>query len=334
MTWSPPPIAPAPSPRDLAPEAAWGRAIEVIARRHDLDAEGWFPFPTGSDVVWGGKSQVVKLTTPKFVEELRVEATWLRQLSGKLPWRIPRVEHSGELEGWPYLVMDRVPGQAIGRVWGSLPRSARCRLAHDLGRDVRELHRADPGEIPDGWGDFFARCRAEPGARHRARGAPRNLTQEVDAFVEEHLTEAGSDSRGTGAWDVEARVPLHTELLAEHLLVGLDNGPKGWVACIDFADACIGVPAYDFAAPVEFIFRGEPGVLRSFLLGYGLAEVDLQPSLSLRMLAWSLVHRFGSLARCLESVGQPAPKTLDALALTLFNLDGPGGINGSSSRPG
>ena len=40
-------------------------------------------------------------------------------------------------------------------------------------------------------------------------------------------------------------------------------------ALLDFADSRLGAVEYEFAAPVEFLFRGEPGVLRAFLVGYG-----------------------------------------------------------------
>lgn len=320
MNWAPPPIVPAPSPRDLATVDQWRVAIQEIASIHGLPRETWSPFPSGSDVVWGSDGHVIKLTTPRFLDELQREELWLRALEGKLPWRTPRVRAEGSLRTWPYLVMERVPGVAAARVWGTLPRDERIRLARALGADVRVLHGVQVDALPDRWDDFLARCLERTGERHAERwieGVPgQGLCAQVDAFVEEHLQGLRS-----GPWDPTVRSPLHTELLGEHLLLDQAGPGARWQSCIDFADACIGVPAYDFAACVEFIFRGEAGVLRAFLLGYGIPERELGEGLSRTMLAWALVHRFGSLARSLQVLGDSVPVSLDEVSRRLYNLD-------------
>lgn len=318
MTWTPPAHDAERELRELLPEAAWRAAMAKLCERHDLDAVGLAPFPTGSDVVWGAGDAVVKLTAPLWRAEIAAEVRALRFVEGQLSVEAPRVLAEGELSGWPYLVMSRVSGRALGEVWPSLEPGDRSRLAADLGRLTRELHdlpldgyeAAREGdelwETAD-WPRFWNTCRADVGARHGRRGAPAALVAQVEPFL----------SR-LGPLEQEPRVLLHTELLDQHVFLDERAAPCG---LIDFADSRLGPATYDFPAPVEFIFRGEPGLLRAFLLGYGLREGELGASLAERLLAWALCHRFGSLARMLKAVDPWRPASLEQLAQRLYGLE-------------
>ena len=118
----------------------------------------------------------------------------------------------------------------------------------------------------------------------------------------------------------EPRVPLHTELLDQHVLVSERGGRPVPSALIDFADARLGPAEYEFAAPVEFVFRGEPGLLAAYLRAYGERGSALGPARSERMLAWALCHRHGSLARMLAAVAPAAPRSLPELAARLYGV--------------
>jgi len=71
-----------------------------------------------------------------------------------------------------------------------------------------------------------------------------------------------------------AGVLLHTELLDEHVLVEERGGRYELSGLIDFADGRVGPAEYDFPAPVEFLFRGQPGLLGFFLRAYGYARTS------------------------------------------------------------
>ena len=104
------------------------------------------------------------------------------------------------------------------------------------------------------------------------------------------------------------------------MLVAERGGRVVPCALIDFADGRLGPPEYEFAAPVEFVLRGEPGLLRALLTAYGDDPAALGPARSERMLAWALCHRFGSLARMLRAVAPARPRSLAELARTLYGL--------------
>jgi hygromycin-B 7''-O-kinase len=295
--------------REQLSEDSWRAAAAEALAAHGLPADGLAPFASGSDVVWGTAAHVVKLTAPRWTDEIEAEARWLRHVHGRLGVATPEVIGVGALGGWPYLVMTRVSGVALGSVWPSLDRAERLRLAADLGALARELHALPlPGE-EDGWEAFFAECRRDVRARHARGDVPAPLLDQIDLFLAE-----------VGPLDGDRRAVLHTELLDEHVLVEERSGRVELAALLDFADGRVGPPEYEHAAPVEFVFRGEPGLLRAYLLAYGEAPAALSPTRSGRMLAWALSHRFGSLARMLRAVAPREPATLGELSEDLYGL--------------
>ena len=207
-------------------------------------------------------------------------------MGGRLPVATPALLFTGELDGWPYVVTSRIDGVPIADVWRDLPHDEHRRLATELGSLARELHGLDAADEPESWRAFFAECRER--ARTRDREVPA-LGAEVEPFLEQ-----------VGELGDERHVLLHTELLDQHVFVAERRGRWELSALIDFADARVGPPEYDVPALVEFLFRGEPGLLRSFLVAYGTPESELDDERSERLLAWGLTHRYGSLARMLE----------------------------------
>lgn len=314
MSWKPPTHDPTRELREQLPTSGWRAAIEEVAARHVLGGGEPAPFPTGSDIVWSVGEWVVKLTAPKWRSEIENEARCLRHVEGRLGVRTPRVLATGELEGWPYVVMSRVPGRSITSLWPGLAHDERLGLAAALGRLARELHELDLLEGGGAWEPYFEDALASAPRRHATPAVPPALAAEVPGFL-----------AAAGALDDGSRVLLHTELYGEHVLVE----PRGgrWIpcACIDFADARVGPREYEFTAPVELIFHAEQGLLRAYLLAYGCGEEELGPARSERMLAWALAHRFGRLERMLRAVEPARPSSLAELARRLFDLEPAGG---------
>ena len=305
--------------RDLLPEEGWRAAMRLICARHGLPDDELAPFPSGSDVVWGAGPWVLKLSSPRWTFEIEAEARNLRRLEGRLGVETPRVLATGALEGWPYVVSSRVPGVALAGPWEELEHGERLRLAEDLGELTRELHGVPldglEGDAAEGWSatrweDFWRACRADVRARHARAGVPRSLLEGIEPFL-----------RSVGTLETQPLRFVHTELYGEHVLV--ERSPSGRLvprALIDLADARAAPFGYEVPAPVEFLFRGEPGLLRAYLEAYGLRGDELGPELSERLLAFGLCHRFGSLRRMLAAVHPSRPAHLGDLACTLYGL--------------
>lgn len=309
MIWQPPPLNDDLEIRDHQPLEGWRDAMLDIQARHALGTASPIPVESGSDAVWCIGDVVVKLTTPTWRHQINREAAALRFVRGKLPVAMPEVVATGDLQGWPYIVMSKLNALPVADVWHTLNHSARLRLAAELGDLVQALHKLAPPNWGDEWTEFWAQCTTEVAARHHEEENPPHLEETIHPYI-----------NACGELDSGHRVLLHTELLDQHIYVKVENGLARLAGLIDFADSRVGPPEYDFAAPAEFIFKGEQGLLRAFLEGYGESPASLSQQHSRRMLAWALCHRYGRLSRSLRAIGDPRPADLNELADRLYGL--------------
>jgi aminoglycoside phosphotransferase (APT) family kinase protein len=66
---------------------------------------------------------------------------------------------------------------------------------------------------------------------------------------------------------------------------------------IDFGDAMMGHPHYEFVAPLICLTIGEPSLSRALVESY---ELELSPSLAGRLTTYCLLHQYGRLGDILE----------------------------------
>ena len=290
-------------------ESGWRAAIEQIAKEHDLLPCELEPYAKGETIVWRAGQYVIKLTIPHCAYQIEAEVGCLGATHGKLSLATPRLHAHGSIHDWPYVIMSRIGGYPIGDVWPELDHDQRRRLARDLGIFCRELHTLQPAGFAGGWSTLWRTISRDVATRHAAFGGPAALVAAIDPFLAK-----------VGELVDESLVPLHTELIDQHVYVEERRGRVELCGLIDFADARLGPAHYEFSAPVEFIFKGEPGLLREFLLAYGIPESRLTPSYSEMLLAWALYQRFSNLKRLLAVLGPREPSSLEELAVALFSV--------------
>jgi hygromycin-B 7''-O-kinase len=301
-------------------DAARRRGVaEAVAARHDFALREVRAFPGGSLLVLDtGAGRVIKLYSPLEPEDYETEVAALRAIEGRLPVETPRVLATGEIDGWPYLVMTRLPGQPanarwvarrpVDEPWRRIPRADQLRVAEEVGRAVAALHRVPTGELPDGmrpsWGAFVAAQRETCVARMKAGGLGEPWLEQLPSFL------ASVDLRPPAEG-----VLLHTEIMRDHTLV--EQRAEGWrlSGILDFEPAMIGDPDYELASVAVFLTGGDFEAFRAFLRGYGFPASEQTPDLARRVLAYLLLHRYGNLAWCLALLPEhPEATTLDALA--------------------
>lgn len=302
MSWTPPAHTPGQDLRAAAPAEAWEAAMRLILDRHGLPAEGLSAEPRGSDVVWSTSSAVVKLTHPRWAQELQGEA-WGCRAAAALP--VPRVLALGDLEGWPYVVTHRLAGRHVDEVWPTLDPAGRAALAARLGALTAALHALPaPASGPFApWATFLPAQVAQAADHHARLGAPPALVAQIPDL----LARVAPGLLGP-------EVLLHTELLGTHILLDDAGCPCG---LLDFADSRTGHPAYDLGALVDFLFRGQPGLLAAFFQGYGDGPLSPFADDADLLLGAYLVHRFSSLPRLLGGLAA-VPGTLADLATSAF----------------
>jgi len=312
VSWLPPPADDPAVPLRQRNAPGWRIPIELIARKHGLFPCDLEPYEKGETIVWRAGDHVIKLTLPQCAYQIEAEVGCLQATHGKLSVATPALYAQGDLSGWPYLIMTRIGGRPLADFWPSLAHEERLRLAGSLGKLCRELHALPADGFPFGWDQFWREHTANLSARHAAHGGPPALLASIEPFT-----------RGVREAAHGPLLPLHTELSELHVYAEERRGRLELSGLLDFADARVGPAQYELGCLVEFLFRGELGLLREFLLAYGVPEGELTSSYSETLLAWCLCHRFNNLNRTLALVAPWVPDSLEALAARLYAL-GPG----------
>jgi hygromycin-B 7''-O-kinase len=290
------------------------RGATALCDRLGLRGVDIVRFPDGSLPVYAvGEQLVLKLYPHVYQDSYQVERWVLQAIDRRLPIPTPAVEHTGQFEGWSYLLMGRLHGQPLTTAWPHASAAHRHRLAAQLGEVLAALHAITAPELdalgPPDWDRFLAQQRAGCLDRQRICGLPSAWLNQIPAFLDSVTLDPSPRP-----------VLLHTEVMREHLLVTTD--PDGWSlsGLVDFEPAMRGAREYEFAAVGLFVSRGDAGFLRRLLLAYGYRPHQLDNALPRRLLAYALLHRYSDLPWWLEQLPPPPTPTLDDLAAHWWRL--------------
>lgn len=265
------------------------------------------PFDDGSLPVYAvGDQLVLKLYPPVYLDELTTERTMLEVLHGKLPVPTPGVVHAGTRDGWGYVVMERLPGRTLKQVWPELSTADKLALAPKIGEALSTLHSVrDPALsvlAPQDWTAFLAGQRAKLVDHHRETALAEHWLAQLPEFV---------DSVDLGTPET---VPVHTEVMRDHLMVTREGDNWRLSGLFDFEPAMRGAPEYEFGAVGLFVSGGDRAVLRSLLLAYGYRPADLGAEFSRRCLAYALLHVYSDFRWYLDVLPAPEKPTFASLA--------------------
>jgi hygromycin-B 7''-O-kinase len=286
-----------------ADPAQWLPIALDIARSHGLTCAAPHVFATGTNVVVALDEKLILKIFPPFLRSQFVsERGSLAQLRGQLRIAIPEIVIEGERDGWPYLVITRLPGILGGQAWPSLPEADKERVLAEIGETIAEVQRAPIGALariePD-WGTFMRGQIAGCRARHERLGLPQKFLRGLDELL-----------RDTAALIPLDRPPviLTGEYIPENFLLSGDG--DGWrlAGLIDFGDVMTGRGEYDLLGPSAFMTAGMPRRVRSLFGGFGYSAADITPELKRRLMALMLLHRFSDPVRsiCIEGWQQKA----------------------------
>ncbi len=236
-----------------------------------------------------------------------------RHLQGRLGVATPSIVHQGELAGWRYLVLARVPGRPLQEVWLEIPDGNRQSIVRAVGEMIARLRSVPVDAVRHlavDWHRFVARQVATAAVRQREGGLARDLVAQIPAYLESaavHLSERSEP------------VLLLADITMEHVLVDKHGGSWRVEGYVDFGDAFVGYPDYELVAPGLDIARGEKRLLRELLLGAGYAEPDLNGALRRRLMAYTFIHRYVKLEDLMPAIPQARQATeMEKLARVLW----------------
>lgn len=264
----------------------WATETPPLAVRTGLARVGRVTagFPGTCAVFILDETVVIKFFPPMVAGDFIREREVYRLLAGRVP-EMPRLLAGGVLRdriAWPYLVTSFCPGQAWREALTDMLPAERLAIARTLGERIGRVHRtavAPGGAWPsaDAWPRFI---------EARLAAAPVALRASLPAAV---AAAAGALLRQTD-WFAGRPCLLHADLTEDHAFVAHRDGCWRLSGLLDWADAEVGDPLYEWVA-LYFGFCGrDAGLLRAFLAGY-----DPAAPLPARhqLLAYTLLHRFG-----------------------------------------
>lgn len=286
-------------------EVALGPGVAAIRSSLGLSALPLLRFADGSLPVYAiGEDHVLKLYPPVHLDERAIESAALVALEGRLPIPTPRLRATDDLEGWGYVLMERLRGESLAAAWPRLEARDRRSLAGALGEALSALHGVDaPALGPEDWSRFVAEQRTSATSRQRVHGLPDHWVEQIDPFLDCVPLDPAP-----------RRALLHTEVMREHLLVARRGDGWALTGLFDFEPAMLGAPEYEFASVGLFVSSGEAGLLRTLLAAYGYPPGDLDGALERRLLAYTLLHRYSNLPWYLSRLPPPPRETLESLA--------------------
>jgi hygromycin-B 7''-O-kinase len=293
----------------------WLPAMRVICQRHGLDASRLEFAPPGTHVVFrAGPDRYIKLFARPWRGDFTPERLVLHKLSEQPNLPIPRPVAEGEIEGWPYIIVTAVEGVPLNEVWGAMATPDRERIAARCGELMARLH-AMPTEgleaIAVDWPTFVERQTQDCVDQIAQAGLDERWTRETIEFFAglSPLFEPGFRP-----------VLLSADVTDEHILVSLRDGKWDMTGFIDFGDAMLGHPHYEFAAPGCCITRGSPRLQRAMMLAYGYLEDQLNADLADRLMAYTLIHRYINVPELLEMLDLPQSAALEDIEGALWSF--------------
>lgn len=285
-----------------------------IARAHGLPAGDPHHFATGTNLVVGfGDRLILKVFPPMLRGQFVSERAALTQLRGRIELPIPQIVIEGEREGWPYLVITRLPGILGSEAWPGLPEGLKEGVLEEIGATIAAVQRTPVGPlaaIEPGWPALIERQITGARARHTRLGLPAKYLDGLDGYL--------ATARAVVPFDTPP-VILTGEYIPENFLLAESGGRWGLAGLIDFGDVMTGFGEYDLLGPSTFMVDGMPRRLRALLRGYGYGPEAMTPAFRRRLMTLSLLHCASDLVRQIGIEGwQEKARTLDELAALLW----------------
>ena len=271
----------------------WLPVAADIARAHTLPAPS-HAFARGTNLVAAlGDALILKIYPPQLAHQFISERAALAQLAGRLGIAIPEIVAEGERDGWPYLIITRLPGTVANEIWPDLGEAEKERVIGRLGAVIAQVQHVPVGALTalePRWEEFIPRQIAGCRARHERLGLPRHFLDGLDDF----LRDAAS------LIPLSPQVILTGEYNPENLVLSRDS--DGWhlAGLIDFGDVMTGFGEYDLLGPGVFMTAGVPRRVAALLRGYGYADADITPALRRRLMLLTLLHRFSDPVRHIQ----------------------------------
>jgi len=207
----------------------WRPVVDAICEREGIAYDTIeVPASNTNAVFILDRRVVLKIYSP-FWEECAFERRLMELLEHDAAVPVPAIRAAGELRDrrdWSYLAMEFCAGCPLSELQEEMTPAARLEIAAQTGRMIRRLHAVDPEPLAaidkgEGWDALVDRRLREVLPELLDRGL---IVPDIAPELEALLDEAVAASR------TAARVVVHGDLSAEHLLIEERDGQWGRVS--------------------------------------------------------------------------------------------------------
>jgi hygromycin-B 7''-O-kinase len=296
-------------------DEVWQTVAGLICARHKIPYTTLRRSQQGENIIFFiDEAFVLKIFAP-FRENYERERAALEFTHGKISIRTPELAHTGEFEGWSYLVMTRLAGHASREVWEQqVPLRDRLEILTHLGGAMSELHaHAAPLQRPAlgrDWPGFLERQAQSAVERQRACNANPEWLESLPSFINARLKLLPEPSR---------QVFLHGDIHAGNLLLGRRGGRWRIAGLIDFGDSLCGFHEYEFVAPGVLMAQGRSDEQRAMLLAYGYGQAELDSTFRARLMLLTVLYECSDLRKYAQRLFPEAVNfTLDELERAIW----------------
>lgn len=287
--------------------AAFAPAIEHLRAAHSLTAVSYVRFTHGSCFTFDAGTLVYKFYAPLFPEDFDRELLSLEFLAKKLAVPTPELVAAGMLDDWHYIVMTRLSGETLLDLWPEMSPPDRARVSAAAGELLAAIHALEvPTELdvlnaPEGWDAFIEQQLATVVERNSGSGIAETWIAQLPEFM----------ASQAATMRARKRVFLHTEVGSPHLLVHPET--LELTGLVDFEPSMVGNPGYDWPSIGLFLTPCDRASFRAFASAYGT------PPPAQEILAWHMIHRYGSLRQLFARTGSCITATrLEDVAVQVF----------------
>lgn len=264
-------------------------ALEIVIRHHLPDES--LSLYEGTNIVFShGKYRVIKIFPPLHKNHFDNEVLTLKYLHNKLSVKTPVIQSIGEIDGWPYIVMNQLEGTLLEGLWEKLDHKNKIIIIREIGALIREVQSLPTEELKTidcHWKEFIKQQLEQCVARHQKAGLPNILLQEIPNYL---------NSIKDLLFVIKKSVILTGEYTPMNFLV--KQKAEWWHihGLLDFGDSMLGLPEYDLLGPGAFLIQGDKILLKEFLFAYGYSEKELTNILRHKLTALMLLHRYSHLS--------------------------------------
>lgn len=292
-------------------DEVWRKVAVIICQRHNLSFTNLQRATQGENIIFFvDEKYVVKIFAP-FRNQFQREVVTLEFFHGTSQLETPEIVFKGELDGWFYIVMKKLPGIVLRERWATILVRERIEIAEQLGTALRQFHARNkiiPTNILEwrAWQDFVEYQAATSFERQKNAGAKAEWLESLPEYLENINQILPAKFETTY---------LHGDVHSGNLLAQEVNGRWKLTGLFDFGDSFCGFREYEFVAPGVLMFQGNCEAQRTFLKAYGYQENELNVDLRSRLMLLTILYECSDLRKYALRL---AP---EAVNFSLFELE-------------